>query len=153
MKDAADFYYMEDFQPGQKFRAGPVTLTAQDIIDYAKKYDPQDFHTDPEKAKDTVFGEHVASGWQTASITMSLILKATPPIKGGMVGRQVEKMSWPRPVRPGDSLSLELEIVDIRPSSNPRRGVARVKNTTFNQRGEVVLEMDTIILVPRRTAR
>lgn len=146
------FHYLEDFKPGQKFKAGPIRVSAEDIIAYAKQFDPQDFHTSPEKAKDTVFGEHVASGWHTASLTMKLILMAIPPMKGGMIGRMVEKMSWSQPVRPGDELSLELEILGLRNSSNPARGVARVRNTTFNQKGEAVLEMETIILIPRRGA-
>lgn len=148
--DSDGFYYMEDFQAGQKFRAGPVLVTAEEIIDFAKKYDPQDFHTDPEKAKDSIFGEHVASGWLTAALTMRLLLKATPPIKGGMIGRHVEKMNWPHPVKPEDRLTLETEILSIRNSSNPARGVARVKSTTYNQLNKSVLEMESIILLPRR---
>ena len=148
-----DYLYMEDCQIGQKFTAGPVTMTEADIIAYARQFDPQDFHTDPEKAKDTMFQGLAASGWHTASVTMRLILMAVPPMKGGMVGRQVEKMGWPRPVRPGDQLSLECEIVEMRPSSkDPSRGIARTRNTTRNQDGKVVMEMDTVIFIPRRTA-
>ncbi len=144
------FYYMDDFKAGDKFTSGPITVSAEDIIAYAKQFDPQDFHIHPEKAADTALGGHAASGWHTASLTMRMILDATPPMKGGMVGRQVENMSWPRPVRPGDTLRLELEILNIRTSSNPTRGVMRTKNTTYNQNNEPVLEMETIILVPRR---
>src|SRR4051812_46216554 len=96
-KDA--YIYLEDLSVGQKFAAGPVTVTEAEIIAFAKQYDPQDFHTDPVKAKDTLFGELVASGWHTAALTMRMILAASPKMKGGMIGRSVEKMSWPRPVR------------------------------------------------------
>ena len=142
---------MEDLKVGQKFSAGPIDVTTEDIIAYAKKYDPQDFHTDPALAKNTVFGHLIASGWHTASLTMRLIIEASPPMKGGMIGRSVERMSWPKPVVPGDKLYFEGEILDIRASnSNPERGIMRVKNTTFNQNHEAVLEMETVVFVPRR---
>ena len=151
--DTENFSYMEDFKVGQKFTAGPEHVTAEEIIAFAKQFDPQDFHTDAEKAKDTTFGELVASGWHTGALTMRLILKATPKMKGGMIGRQVEKMSWARPVKPGDDLTLELEILELRASGkNPLMGVMRVRNTTFNQHKKAVLEMETIIFVPRRAA-
>lgn len=144
-------YYMEDFKVGDKSSSKTITLSKDDIVAYASQYDPQDFHLDAEKAKDTLFGELVASGWHTASLSMRLILDATPKMKGGMIGRQVESMAWPRPVRPNDTLRLETEILDIRPSSgNPTRGVMRTRNTTYNQNNEPVLVMDTVILVPRR---
>jgi acyl dehydratase len=143
--------YMEDLAVGQRFSSGPVDVTAEDIMAYAKKYDPQDFHTDISKAKNTVFGELIASGWHTASLTMRLIIEASPPMKGGMIGRSVERMSWLKPVKPGDKLYFEGEILDLRASnSNPERGIMRVKNTTFNQNREPVLEMETVVFVPRR---
>ena len=145
------YIYLEDLSVGQKFHAGPLQVTQEAIIAYAKQFDPQDFHTDPIKAKDTVFGELVASGWHTASLTMSMIVKAGPTMKGGMVGRAIEKMSWPRPVRPGDVLSLEIEILDLRTSEkSPSRGIMRTWNTVTNQKGEPVLEMEVVIFVPRR---
>lgn len=147
------YLYLEDLQPGQTFSGGPVTVTAAEIIEFGKKYDPQDFHTDPAKAKDTVFGELIASGWHTAALTMRMIEAATPRMKGGMVGRSVEKMNWPRAVRPGDSLSLEIEVLETRPTnSNPERGLMRTRNTVRNQKGEIVLNMETVIFVPRRKA-
>ena len=144
-------HYMEDLSVGQKFSSGPIDVTAEDIMDYAKKYDPQDFHTDPALAKNTIFGHLIASGWHTASLTMRLIIEASPRMKGGMIGRSVERMNWLKPVEPGDKLYFECEILDLRASnSNPERGVMRVKNTTFNQKHEPVLEMDTVVFVPRR---
>lgn len=147
------FYYMEDLSVGQKFTGGPIEVTEQAIIDFAKQFDPQEFHTDPEAAKDSVFGAHVASGWHTAALTMRLILEASPKMKGGMVGRSIEKLQWLRAVRAGDKLSFEGEIVDLRPSaSDPARGVMRVKNTTFNQDHKPVLQMESIVFVPRKPA-
>ncbi len=143
--------YMEDFYVGQKLVSGPVDVTAEEIIAFAKNFDPQDFHTDPEKAKNTVFGEHVASGWHTAALTMRLITMASPNVKGGMIGRSIEKMNWPRPVRPGDKLYLEAEILELRPSGkDPKRGIARIRNVTYNQSHESVMEMESIVFLPRR---
>lgn len=142
--------FMEDFTIGQTFTGGPVTVTAEDIIAFAAQFDPQDFHTNPEKAKDTVFGEHVASGWHTAALTMKMLVAAIPPMAGGMIGRTVESMTWPRPVRPGDTLTYEGEILDMRPTRNPARGLMRVKNTTLNQNGEIVMEMTCLVFAPCR---
>jgi len=145
------FLYFEDFKVGQKFHAKGATLTEADIIAYGKQYDPQDFHTDPVKAKDTVFGGLIASGWHTASLTMRMIITAMPKMKGGLIGRGAEKISWPRPVRAGDTLSLEVEVMDVRPSAtNPARGTLRTKNTTFNQKGEIVMEMETTVFAPKK---
>lgn len=145
------YTYYEDLSLGQKFTAGPVEVTLDEIIAYAKQFDPQGFHTDPERAKHTVFGEIIASGWHTASMTMRLIIAASPKMKGGMIGRKIEHISWPKPVKPGDKLSYEGEILDLRTSSsNAERGIMRVKNTTFNQNREPVLEMESVVFVPRR---
>lgn len=144
---------LEDLAVGQTFTAGPRTVTEAEIIAFAQQFDPQDFHTDPVKAQDTPFGKLVASGWHTAAMTMRMILDATPKMKGGMIGRAVEKMGWPRPVYPGDTLSLVIEILELRSSERaPDRGTMRTKNTVTNQNGEKVLEMETVIFVPRRAA-
>lgn len=151
MSDKTKDYYMEDLTVGQRYTAGPIDVTEADAIDFARKYDPQDFHTNPEEAKLSLFGGLIISGWHTAALTMRLIIEASPKMKGGMVGRSVEKISWLRPVKPGDKLTYEGEILDLRPSnSQPTRGIMRVKNTTFNQQGEPVLEMESVVFVPRR---
>ena len=153
MSENQPYIYLEDIAVGQKFTAGPVQVTEQSIIAFAKQFDPQDFHTDPDKAKNTFFGELVASGWHTASLTMRMIVDATPKMKGGMVGRAIEKMGWPHPVYPNDILSLQVEILELRTSDkSPERGLMRTKNTVTNQKGEPVLEMEAIVFVPRRTA-
>jgi acyl dehydratase len=147
------YTHMEDFHAGQKFHSKPVTVTAEDIVAFARQFDPQYFHTDPALAKDSVFGGLAASGWHTAALTMRLLLDAVPDIAGGMVGRAVEKLHWPRAVRAGDTLSAEIEVLDVRPSnSNPTRGTGRIRAVTRNQKGEIVQEMETVILLPRRTA-
>lgn len=141
---------MEDFEVGQTFAGGPVTVSAEDIIDFAKQFDPQDFHTDPAKAKNSTFGEHVASGWHTAALTMKMLVAAMPPMAGGMIGRTVENMTWTQPVRPGDMLRYEGEILDMRPTRNPARGLMRVKSITRNQHGDAVMEMTCLVFAPRR---
>ncbi|MBU6475237.1 MAG: MaoC family dehydratase [Alphaproteobacteria bacterium] len=152
MTDKTPFITLEDLTAGQKFTAGPQKVTQEEIIAFARQFDPQDFHTDPVKAKDTVFGELVASGWHTAALAMRMIVEATPKMQGGMVGRAVENISWPRPVRPGDLLSLTVEITDLRPSEkSPARGLMRTKNTVTNQNGETVMEMEAVVFVPRRS--
>lgn len=147
----SDFTYLEDLAPGQKFSAGPIEVTAEEIIAFARKFDPQPFHLDLGAAKDTVFGELVASGWHTAALTMRLIVESSPRMEGGMIGRGIERMNWLRPVRPGDKLFYEAEILSLRASaSNPKRGVMRLMNTTTNQHGQPVLTMESVVFVPRR---
>lgn len=143
---------MEDCAAGQTFRGGPLTVTAEDIIAFAKQFDPQPFHTDPAAAKTSTFGGHVASGWHTTALTMRLMVDALPKMPGGMIGRRVENIDWPRPVRPGDTLSIVSEVLSVRATSNPTRGLMRLKTRTFNQDGEDVVVMEALIFIPRRPA-
>jgi acyl dehydratase len=145
--------YFEDFSVGDKFAGGSVDVSRDEIIAYARRFDPQPFHTDPVAAKKTLFGELVASGWHTASMTMGLFATSEIRIVNGIIGGGVEQLIWPRPVRPGDRLTLRSEIVETRPSkSKPDRGVIRVKVETLNQKGEVVQSFITNLIVLRRNA-
>ena len=145
--------YFEDLDVGVTTVTGTYDVSSEEIIDFARQFDPQPFHTDPEAAAGTLFGELVASGWQTAAITMRLMLDrqflgATP-----MIGLGVEALRWPRPVRPGDRLTAHVEILEIRPSrSDPARGSVRARTTTVNQAGDTVYDMTSPLLVPRRPA-
>lgn len=134
-----DVVHLDDLAPGMRFKAGPVVLTEDAIIAFAREYDPQSFHTDPEAAATSFFKGHAASGWHTAAVTMRMLVESAP-FASGSIGMGVE-LSWPRPVRPGDALSIEVEILDIRPSSKPGRAVATLKTTTTNQDGEIVQVM------------
>ncbi|MEI6160519.1 MAG: MaoC/PaaZ C-terminal domain-containing protein [Roseococcus sp.] len=143
--------YLEDLAPGQVFHAGPLTVTAAEIIEYAARFDPQPFHTDPVAA-----GEHplfqglAASGWHTAGLTMRLVVRAIGHIAGGVVGAGGE-LQWPRPTRPGDELSVEIEVLEVIPSrSRPDRGSVMVRITTLNQSGEAVQVFQPRMVVPRR---
>ena len=144
--------YLEDFAVGQVYTAGPVRVSADDIKAYARQFDPQPFHTDEESAYSTFFRGLVASGWHTASLTMSLVVQALP-IAGGVIGGGVDELRWPKPLRPGDELRLEGEIVEVRPSkSKPGQGLVRVRTTTLNRAGEAVQTMIANLIVPRRPA-
>ncbi|MBN9546047.1 MAG: MaoC family dehydratase [Alphaproteobacteria bacterium] len=124
-------------------------MTAEAIKAFARDYDPQPFHTDEETAKDTFFGGLAASGWHTAAVTMRLQAQSGPPIAGGMIGAGGE-ISWPRPTRPGDTLHVESEITEVKPSkSRPERGFITLKSETKNQKGEVVQLLVVKLLVWR----
>lgn len=144
--------YFEDFAVGQVFmNDDAITVTEEDIFAYARQFDPQPFHTDPEAARNSVFGGLAASGWHTASLTMRLMVTSGVNIAGGMVGRAIDGFEWPRPTRPGDQLRVRMEVIELRPSrSNPKRGTVRFRVSTVNQHGEDVLRMTTTVVVPRR---
>ena len=145
--------YLEDFSPGQRFTSGSYTVEATEIKAFAKKFDPQPFHIDEEAAKSTMFAGLAASGWHTAAITMRLQLEAGLPVAGGIVGVAGE-ISWPRPTRPGDTLHVESEILEVKPSrSHPDRGIVTVRGETRNQRNEVVQIFTAKLFVPRRPAQ
>ena len=146
--------YFEDFEPGQIFRgATRFRLDRQAVTDFATRYDPQPFHLDDEAAKATIFGGLAASGWQTAAITMRLLVDSDLKVAGGLVGAGMEELRWPRPVRPGDELRIEAEVLSVRESkSRPHQGIIRVRNTTLNQNGEPVQICVSTLIVPRRSA-
>lgn len=146
-----DARYLEDFTVGDCVPTGSVTVTEAEIVDFARRYDPQVFHLDPQAATRSVFGELVASGWQTAAMTMRLMVDSRFTGSTPLIGLGVESMAWPRPVRPGDVLSATVEVLDVRPSrSNPARGSMRTRVTTVNQSGETVYRMTSTVLMPRR---
>ncbi len=143
--------YLEDLVPGERYRTGSHTVDLAQIQAFARQYDPQPFHLDPEAAKHTVFGELVASGWHTMAITMRLIVEGDAQLAWGFAGAGAEGLDWPNPVRPGDTLRAENEVLEIKPSrSRPDRGIARIKTTTYNQRDEPVLVVIAKVLVPKR---
>lgn len=141
----------EDLELWKKYGSSSLIVSLEDIVAFAKAYDPQPFHTDPSLAGESVFGELVASGWHTAALTMRLRVTGELQLAGGWVGLGVESMKWPKPVRPGDTLRAEFEVIEKRESkSNPRRGIIRVRTSTFNQHDELVFETITAQIVERR---
>lgn len=140
---------LEDLEVGQKFLSDSYKIEAKEIKEFARQFDPQPFHLDEEAAKNTFFGELVASGWHTGSISMRLQVASTP-IKGGLIGAGGE-INWLRPTRPGDTLQVETEIVEIKPSrSRPDRGTVTIRSTTRNQDGDSVQVMTSRMVVPMR---
>jgi acyl dehydratase len=145
--------YLEDMAVGQVFRSDTARMDLGRITAFAAEFDPQPFHLDEAAAAGSMFGGLVASGWHTAAVAMRLMVESEFRVAGGLVGAGVEQVQWPRPVRPGDVLRVESEIVEIRPSrSKPDRGIVRVRNTTVNQHGEPVMIQVANIVVPRRPA-
>jgi acyl dehydratase len=145
--------YLEDLVVGQISRAGPLTVEAEEMIHFARQYDPQYFHTDPEAAKSSIFGGLVGSGWLTAALTMRMLIEGGAPFAEGVIGAGGE-IAWPRPVHPGDSLRIESEVVTITPSrSRPDRGSVITRTTTFNQNNEVVQTLTAKLLVFARGGR
>ena len=147
--------YFEDFAVGQIFKpSGRVRVEKDEIIAFAKTFDPQPFHLDEEAARHSIFGTLVASGWHTAALTMSLIARSEYRGAGGTIGLGFESLRWPIPVLPGDELRIETEVLETRPSkSRPDRGLLKMRTRTFNQNGAVVQELVANGMVPRRPAR
>jgi acyl dehydratase len=142
--------YFDDLKVGQRFTSASHLLDAEQIINFAKEFDPQPFHTDPIAAKDTFFHELVASGWHTAAITMRLMVESGIHVSGGLIGAGCE-VSWPMPTRPGSILHVEIVVIDLRPSrSRPDRGMATIRSETRNQFGETVQVLVAKVVVPRR---
>jgi acyl dehydratase len=142
--------FLEDFAVGQRFISETRALTAEEIKSFAASFDPQPFHTDEVAAEASFFRGLAASGWHTAAITMSLLVKSGMPISGGLIGAGAE-IEWPRPVRPGDVLQVESEVLAVTPSrSRPERGMITVKSVTKNQKGEVVQTLTSRMLVWKR---
>jgi len=143
--------YFEDFAPGQEIRTAGVTVTEGQIIDFALRFDPQPFHLDVEAARQSVFGGLIASGFHTMALTFRLYMQTNTLAASSLGSPGIDQVRWLRPVRPGDTLSAIVEVIDTRPSaSKPDRGIVTVKYTTHNQRGEPVMTMVGKQLVRRR---
>jgi acyl dehydratase len=144
--------YLEDLHVGDRFESDTFEVTEENIIQFARDFDPQAFHLDTKAAEQSVFKGLAASGWHTAAMTMRLFVTGGLRLAGGSVGMGVDELRWPRPVRPGDTLRLQTEIVDVRASrSKPDRGIIRIRNVTTNQHGEVVQTFLAFVMVRRRT--
>ena len=145
--------YFEDLKAGDRFKSGTYKVTEEQIVSFAREFDPQPFHLDPAVARQPMFKGLIASGWHTAAITMRLFVQALNFAEGA-IGLGVDELRWPNAVRPGDVLQVETEIVDLRESrSKPSQGIVRIRNVTTNQRGEVVQTMFASALVLRRSDR
>jgi acyl dehydratase len=145
--------YLEDFAVGQTFGSGRLVVEEARIKTFAAEFDPQPFHLDAETARQSLFGGLAASGWHTAALTMRLLVESDIKPVGGIIGAGFNELRWPRPVRPGDELRVESEVLEVRPSkSRPEQGMIKVRTTTLNQTGEPVQIFVGNLVVPRRPA-
>jgi acyl dehydratase len=132
--------YLEDFEAGQTYGgSGRIRIDKERARSFAAEFDPQPFHLDEVAAGSSIFQGLVASGWYTAAVTMRLLVESDFRPAGGFVGAGFDEFRWPRPVRPGDELRVQSEVLEVRPSrSRPGQGVIKVRTTTLNQDGEPV---------------
>ncbi len=134
--------YFEDFSAGEVLELGSVTVTEAEIVDFARRWDPQAFHVDPEAAKASVFGGLIASGWHTGSMWMRLYVDAMLDTAASQGSPGVEELRWLAPVRPGDTLAGRLTVLDVTPSDRrPDRGTVRIRGEMVNQDGVTVMSM------------
>ena len=143
--------YFEDFYLGQKMNSlGSAKVTAEEIKEFGKKYDPQPFHLDEAAGESSFFKGLAASGWLTAAIVMRLRVQSIT-VAGGMIGAGVEEMRWTEPVRPGDTLRTEIEVLGVRQSTaRPDYGIVRTRTLAYNQRNQVVLRSTVNFLAPTK---
>lgn len=133
--------YFEDVVVGSVARFGDYAVTRDEVVDFARRYDPQPFHLDDAAAAQTHFGRLAASGWHTAAMTMAMIVARMADTAEASLGSPgLDELKWLRPVYPGDRLSAESEVIDARVSaSRPEMGIVKTRTTTFNQDGVAVM--------------
>ena len=143
--------YFEDFAVGQIYGSGRLRVEEEQIKTFAREFDPQPFHLDEEAARQTIFGGLAASGWHTAALTMRLLVESELKPAGGIIGIGFDEFRWPLPVRAGDELRVESEVLEVRPSnSRPDQGLVKLRTTTLNQDGKAVQIQVSNVLVPRQ---
>ena len=143
--------YLEDFAVGQTFSSGRLRIEEGRIVAFAAEFDPQPFHLDDAAARESFFGELTASGWYTAAVSMRLLMETGLKPAGGYIGAGADGFRWPRPVRPGDELRVECEVIEVRPSqSHPDRGLIKLRLTTLNQDDQAALSYIANMVVLRR---
>jgi acyl dehydratase len=145
--------YWEDFRAGDTWQFGSHRFTREEIVTFARQYDPQPFHTDEAAARESIYGGLIASGWQTASTCFRLAVDGLIGGVASMGSPGVDELRWLRPVRPGDSITVRAEVLETHPSqSKSDRGTVRLRYEATNQRGEVVLTMTGVGIFGRRPA-
>jgi len=144
--------WFDDLKVGMRFKSEKLTVSKEDILRFAAEFDPQPFHLDEAAAEQTILNGLAASGWHTAAIAMRLAITARPFGPHPLFGAGVDELRWLKPVRPGDTLHLEGEVVELHPSRTKPQGIACVKWTAYNQNGEAVYTFNPIAIVPTRPA-
>ncbi|MCC7275984.1 MAG: MaoC family dehydratase [Alphaproteobacteria bacterium] len=143
--------YFEDFRVGDVYELGSRSVTREEILDFARQFDPQYFHVDEERAKESIYGGLIASGWHTAAITMRLAADGIILQSASMGSPGVDELRWLKPVRPGDTLSARMEILSSRASdSKPDRGIVNSRVEVKNQDGDTVLTWKAMGMYRRR---
>lgn len=143
--------YFEELTEGQAHEFGDRTVTREEIVEFAERYDPQPFHLDEEAAEESIYGGLIASGWHTVCIYTRLLVDGFMGEIANMGGRGVEELRWHRPVRPGDTLSGRIEVLQKTAAGHPERGDVDFAMTCRNQNDEIVLTMTLRIMVMRRS--
>jgi acyl dehydratase len=144
--------WFDDLKVGMRFTSETTTVSKEDILRFAAEFDPQPFHLDEAAAENTILGGLAASGWHTAAIAMRLAITARPFGPHPLFGAGVDDLRWMKPVRPGDTLRLEGEVVELVPSRTKPQGIVRIRWTAYNQNGEAVYTFNPIAIVPTRPA-
>ncbi|HEV2596639.1 MAG TPA: MaoC family dehydratase [Sphingomicrobium sp.] len=144
--------YFEDLQAGTTTDFGSYEVTREEVLEFARKYDPQPFHLSDAEAAKTHFGRLAASGWHTAAMTMAVIARhVVNQEQAGLGSPGIDELRWKKPVYPGDTLHVRGEILETTPSrSRPERGSFRTQTTVTNQHGEVVMTFVSIVMIRRR---
>jgi acyl dehydratase len=144
--------YFEDFPVGLTVDLGSHEFTAEDIIAFARQYDPQTMHTDPEQARSSIYGGLIASGWHTVVAYMRLLVDAVMGDSESLGSPGVENLRWLKPVRPGDTLRARFTVLEANESrSRPDRGIVRSRGEMLNQRDEVVMQVEAVNFFGRRS--
>ena len=142
--------WFDDLALGMRFAGAPRSISREEIKRFASEFDPQPFHLDEEAAVDTPFKGLAASGWHTAAIVMRMVIELKPFGPHPLLGMGVDNLRWLAPVRPGDTIRVEGEVIELTPSRSRPQGVVKVRWTAFNQHGEPVYTFIPIGIVPRR---
>lgn len=152
--DAPASFYLDDFKVGNTYETPSITVTRQQVTDFAREYDPQPFHLDDSAGNASVFGGLAASGFQTAALAWTLGLRTGMFDDCALAGIGIEGLRWLRPLKPGDTIKCKMTVVDNRPSqSKPDRGVCTFTYDIINQNAEIILTMKLIQMLKRRPAR
>ena len=144
--------YFEDVKVGDVTRFGRYEVTREEIVEYARQFDPQPFHLDEEAARASMYGGLIASGWHTAAMLMRMVCDNMIPLSATMGAMGFDDLKWLRPVRPGDVLSAESEIREKVEGKRPDRAMVKVESRVLNQRGEVVMSLVSLVIYLRRPA-
>jgi acyl dehydratase len=144
-------YYFEDMAPGATVELGSKTVSEEEILRFAREFDPQPFHINPQAAQASIFGGIIASGWHTCSMAMRLLVDGLLANSSSLGSPGVEQIRWLKPVRPGDTLRATVTALEVRESqSRPDRGTARMRIEMTNQAGELVMTMESFGMFGKR---